>query len=146
MLEFCHGSIRFDPLRDRGPDVRISFPCHFSGPVRDACCVLTGIDYGYTDGDHHVWRTIIRLDCRTDRDVVTVIATYGFRDSSGNWDDRYDGTIQFCVIADVLPRHAGFVSAVPIYGLAEIFRSSEAAKLAAEQLPPSESHPHSHQP
>jgi hypothetical protein len=146
MLQFCHGSVTFPPLRDRGPDVRLSAPCHFSGPVRDACCMLTGIDYGYTDGDHHVWRTVIRLDCRIDRDVVTVVATFGFRDSSGNWDDRYDGTISFCVVADVLERPHGFISALAFYGQTAVAQSAEAAQLPVQELPPSEAHPHPHPP
>lgn len=139
MIQLCHGSIAFPALRDRGPDVRNSLPCHFSGPVRQACCVLEGFDYGYTDGDHHVWRTTVQLDCRIDGDVVTVIGTFGFRDSSGNWDDRYDGNVRFCVIADVQPRTPDFVSRIPYYGVAGLFHSHEAAAIVAEALPKGES-------
>lgn len=139
MIELCHGSIEFPPLRNRGPDIRNSLPCHFSGPVTNACCVLEGFDYGYTDGDHHVWRTTINLECRIDRDVVTVVATYGFRDSSGHWDDRYDGAIRFCVIANVQQRPRDFVSRLPAYGLTAVFRSPEAAQLPCETLPLGES-------
>lgn len=139
MIELCHGSIEFPLLRDRRPDTRNSLPCHFSGPVIDACCVLTGFLYGYTDADHHVWRTTINLECRIDRDVVTVVATYGFRDSIGNWDGRDDDTINFCVIANVRERDGGFVSALPSYGLTAVFKSLDAAKLPCETLPLGES-------
>ena len=66
MIEMCHGSVEFPPLSGRGPDVRNSLPCLFSGPVDDVCCVLTGFDYGYTADDEHVWRTTINLECRSD--------------------------------------------------------------------------------
>ncbi len=138
MIEMCEGSLQFPALRDRGPDTRNSLPCLFSGPVRKACCVIHGFDYGYTDGDHHVWRTTISLDCRIDGDVVTVIGTFGFRDSSGNWDDRYDGTVNFCVIADVQPRTADFVSRLAYYGTVSVHQSPEAAAIGAP-LPQGES-------
>jgi len=107
--------------------------------VRKACCVIHGLDYGYTDGDHHVWRTTISLDCRIDGDVVTVIGTFGFRDSSGTWDDRYDGTVNFCVIADVQPRSAEFVSRLPYYVVAGLHQSLEAAAMTAPPPPQGES-------
>jgi hypothetical protein len=31
---------------------------------------------------------------------VTIQVTYGLRDWSGNWDDQYDGTINFAVIGE----------------------------------------------
>ena len=139
MIELCDGSISFPFVVGRGPDTRISFPCHFSGPVIDACCVLRGFNYGFTDGDHHVWRTTINLGCRIDEDVVTVVADYGFRDSSGNWDDKYDGKIYFCVIAIVGPRPHGFVSALARYDLTNVFKSHEAASLPCGTLPVGES-------
>jgi hypothetical protein len=74
MIELCDGSITFPPLRDRGPDVRLASPCLFSGPVNEACSVLTGVDYGFTDEDHHVFRTTIRLTPQIIGDVVSVLA------------------------------------------------------------------------
>lgn len=131
MIEMCHGDIRFDPLSSRGPDVRNSIPCLFSGPVREACCVLTGIDYGFTDDDHNLWRTMIDLQCRVDQDVVTVIATFGLRDKSGHWDDRYDASIRYCVLADVAGRPGGFVSRQQLYASATTLASRQAREQTA---------------
>jgi hypothetical protein len=137
MIELCHGSVFFPPLRDRGPDTRLSSPCHFSGPVNDACCVLTGINYGFTDEDHHVFRTTIRLSCQLNGDVVSVLCTFGFRDSSGFFDDRYDGLIEFCVIADVGPRTPDFQSSIGQFIGTEIFRSRQAQQLPTMAALPS---------
>ncbi len=141
MIEMCAGDpIEFPPSVDSGPDTRNSLPCQFSGPVDEACCVLTGIDYGYTKKDHHVFRTTILLEPVIVGDIVTVRATYGFRDSSGFFDDQYDARIFFCVIADVQERGQDFVSLAPRQG-AKVFQSRQAAKLPCEVLPPSDSPP-----
>lgn len=110
MLQMKTGSIYFGPLNGRGPALETSLPQVFSGPVTQACCVITGVDYGFTDGDHDLWRTTIQLEPRIDQDVVTALAIFGLRDHSGNWDDRYDATIHFCILADVQEPSPQFVS------------------------------------
>ena len=115
MLQMKTGSVYFGPLDGRGPAMEASVPAVFSGPVTQACCMITGIDYGFTDDDHHLFRTTIRLEPRIDQDVVTTIATFGLRDNSGFWDDRYDGTIHFCVLADVQEPSPRFVSRAQLY-------------------------------
>jgi hypothetical protein len=97
-----------------------SQPQIFPGPVAQACCVITGVNYGFTDGDHDLWRTTIVLEPTVDQDVVTVMATFGLRDSSGYWDDRYDATIYFCVLADVQEPSPQFVSRAQLYTKAAI--------------------------
>jgi hypothetical protein len=45
---------------------------------------------------------------------VTVTATFGVRDWSGSWDDNYEGTVYFAVIAEVqlpVPRASTLVPA-----------------------------------
>ena len=120
MIQMQKGVINFESVRDSGPNLQIAYPTIFTGPVRHACCVLTGIDYGYTNDDHHLWRTTITLECHCDRDVVTVEGRFGLRDSSGYFDDPYDATIHFCVIADVDEPPTGFLSRRSYYLPGEI--------------------------
>jgi hypothetical protein len=140
MIELCDGSITFPPLRDRGPDIRLASPCLFSGPVNEACAVLTGVDYGFTDEDHHVFRTTIRLTPQIIGDVVSVVGTFGFRDSSGFFDDRYDGRIEFCIIADVRPRTRDFQSSIGQFVGTELRRSRQAQELSTT-TPSATGHP-----
>jgi hypothetical protein len=99
MLEIRQGTIRFDSTKG-GPQTASSEEV-FSGQVTQACSALTGIDYGFTDDDHDLFKTIITLDCRVSQNVVTTVARFGLRDNSGVYDDAYDGTITFCIVADV---------------------------------------------
>jgi hypothetical protein len=115
MLQMSAGSIYFGPLNGRGPAMETSLPQIFSGRVTQACCVITGVDYGFTDGDHDLWRTTIVLTPSIDQDVVTVVAKFGLRDNSGFWDDRYDATISFCVLAEVQEPSPEFVSRANLY-------------------------------
>ncbi|MCY7342542.1 MAG: hypothetical protein LH603_12030 [Pseudonocardia sp.] len=77
----------------------------FSGPVATPSAVLTGMDYGFSqeDGDHHLGQVNIRVDAATlpGSNDVRVTATFGVRDWSGDWDDDYEGTVHFAVLAEV---------------------------------------------
>ena len=134
MIEFIQGSVNFPSLKDRGPDMRLATPCLFSGPVQSACVVLTGVDYGFTDDDHHIFRTTIQLNYDIDNDVVSVRATYGFRDNSGYWDDRYDGTFSFVVIADVATRPAQFSTRAMSYTSRTLLLSPQSKAIADKEL------------
>lgn len=104
MLEIQTGSITF--ARDSGSGPRSGTDdVTFSGPVSTPSAVLTGMDYGFSqeDGDHHLGQVNIRVDAAalpggTD---VRVTATFGVRDWSGDWDDDYEGTVHFAVLAEV---------------------------------------------
>jgi len=90
------------PIRGSGPRTAsqtIIFP-------RDVNAATAGIS-GYTiefspPDDHHVGRMQIQLDVTVNANTVTVNATLGLRDWSGNWDDNYDGNIQIVVLADLV--------------------------------------------
>jgi hypothetical protein len=57
-------------------------------------------EFGSHD-DHHVGRLDVRLDTGINNNTVTVDGHLGVRDWSGNWDDAYDGLIDFVVIAEL---------------------------------------------
>jgi len=78
--------------------------------------ILAGTNFGFSPrDDHHLGMVNIRLGTATDDDVVTVEGTFGVRDWSNDWDDDYEGSIQFVLLADL---EAGFVpSNLSITGL-----------------------------
>lgn len=103
MLDTRNGSITF--ARDRGPGPRSdTLDLSFGAPVSSVSAVLTGADYGFSqeDGDHHLGQVNMRVEAATlGNSDVRVTATFGVRDWSGNWDDDYEGTIYFAVLAEV---------------------------------------------
>ena len=104
MLETRNASITFP--RDSGPGPRSDFvDLSFTSAVSSASAVLTGADYGFSqeDGDHHLGQVNMRVEATTTAGSadVRVTATFGVRDWSGNWDDDYEGTIYFAVLAEV---------------------------------------------
>lgn len=102
-MQIRTGSIDFSlPLRGSGPrpaTQTIVFP----RTVLRAVAGLGGYTLGYSGGDHNVGRMDIRLDTTVNANTVEVGATLGLRDWSGNWDDDYDGTVEFVVLADLEP-------------------------------------------
>jgi hypothetical protein len=107
MLEIQTGSITFD--RDRGSGPRSDTDdVSFSGPVSSATAVLTGADYGFSPredggGDRPLGQVILRVGATpiAGSADVRVTATFGVRDWSHEFDDDYDGTVYFAVLAEV---------------------------------------------
>jgi hypothetical protein len=74
----------------------------FGSAVRRAEVSLKSLDIGYTNEDHHIQREKVVLTVAgIQQNAVDVHIDFLFRDSSGDIDDQYDGTIQAVVIADV---------------------------------------------
>src|SRR5215470_7192368 len=96
------GSLTFPRLDGIGPrtDTQVF---NFTAPVKQAVAILTGTNFGFSreDGDHHIGRITTLLDVVVDDDVVTVQGTFGVRDWSDDWDDEYEGSLQFVLLADL---------------------------------------------
>jgi hypothetical protein len=90
------------PVRGSGPRTA-SQTIVFPRDVSVATVGLTGytIEFSPPD-DHHIGRMQLQLDATVNANTVTVIATLGLRDWSGNWDDNYDGNVEFVVLADLV--------------------------------------------
>jgi hypothetical protein len=60
------------------------------------------VKFSPVDGDHHLGRFNVTVSIPPSEKLggpsVTVLITYGLRDWSGNWDDRYEGDIYFAVL------------------------------------------------
>jgi hypothetical protein len=90
-----------------------TFPAHTGGPqsfdltftfpsnVRRAEAAVAGVNIGFTSSDHHLFR--VEADARV-RSItfgtVVVAVNYALRDSSGFFDDAYNGTVDVLVIVD----------------------------------------------
>ncbi len=99
-LDFRRTRITFDPTR--GQEQSESSSVTFPSRVLRAEVALNGFDSKYSDGDHHVLRhkvdaSIAQISDRT----VTARVDFLLRDSSGTVDDRYAGTVDVLVIAEV---------------------------------------------
>lgn len=100
-MEFRTDSISFG--RDRGSGPRTDTKdITFGSNVTQATAVLTGSDFGFSPrSDHHLGMVDIRVDANILGNTVRVTATLGVRDWSDNWDDNYEGTIYFAVLAEL---------------------------------------------
>lgn len=70
--------------------------------VSQATAILTGFTVEFTpNDDHHFGQLDVQVQSGPPTgSSVPVTITYGLRDWSGDWDDRYDGTIFFAVVGE----------------------------------------------
>lgn len=98
-----NGSTTFGQLSGSGPRVQTT-SVTFPSPVTQAMAILTGFIAEFSNGDdHHLGQLDVQVIVPSggvNATNVTVNVTYGLRDWSGNWDDRYDGQVFFAVIAE----------------------------------------------
>lgn len=100
-MEVRSGSLSFLRIRGNGPRTG-ERTFNFNSPVNQAVAILTGTNFGFSPrDDHHLGQVNVRLDTTIDDDVVTVTGTFGVRDWSDEWDDDYEGSIQFLLLADL---------------------------------------------
>lgn len=95
------GEITFGSFSGSGP--RSSFSdVIFGSALTTATAFLTGVtaEFSPSDGDHHLGELDVRLDTAVTGATVRVTATFGLRDWSGNWDDRYEGQVFFAVVGE----------------------------------------------
>src|SRR5580700_6524181 len=102
LVEIRAGSLDFSqPLSGAGPR-QASSTVVFPLAVTAATAGLAGYLAEFSGGnDHNVGRLEITLDTTIAQNTVTVDGAFGLRDWSGNWDDAYDGNIDFVVVAEL---------------------------------------------
>ena len=102
-MQIQTGSVTFAPLSGSGPQVTTT-NVTFGSSVTQATAILTGFLVEYSGGnDHHLGQLDVQVNIPQsgiNGATVTVDVTYGLRDWSGNWDDQYDGTINFVVVGE----------------------------------------------
>jgi hypothetical protein len=101
-MQIKPGSIPFNSFDGSGPQEQ-STDVTLDVDAFQATAILTGFNAAYSpsDDDHHLGNLEIRLRTQavTPR-IIRVTAVFGLRDWSGDWDDRYEGIINFAVIAE----------------------------------------------
>lgn len=99
-IDFRRTTISFDPTK--GQEQSETRAVTFASRVLKADVALNGFDSRYSDGDHHVLRHKVDASIAEIADrTVTARVNLLLRDSSGNIDDRYAGTVDVLVIAEV---------------------------------------------
>ncbi len=99
-METRVGTITFPRTRGSGPRTERQF-FNFTSPVRQAVAALTGTTFGFAQDDHHLGTVTARVVTSVDDDVVSVDGLVGVRDWSGEWDDDYEGSLQFVLLAEL---------------------------------------------
>lgn len=99
-VDFRPLTLNFDPTS--GQIQRQSATALFGSAVRRADAALKGYNIRYNNGDHHLLQQEVNIiDVARNNNSATVTVEYLLRDSSGNIDDPYSGTVQVLVFADV---------------------------------------------
>lgn len=99
-MEIRTASIAFGRAKGTFPRSQSS-TLSFPASVRQAVALLTGTDFGFSPrDDHHLGMVDVRVNSVVSGANVTVTATLGVRDWSGEVDDNYEGTVYFAVIAE----------------------------------------------
>jgi hypothetical protein len=100
-MEIRSGTLSFPRARDIGPRTdHMSFV--FASPVERAIAGLVGSTFGFSPrDDHHLGLVNLNVVASINANVVTVEGTFGVRDWSGEFDDDYEGTLQFVVLAEL---------------------------------------------
>jgi hypothetical protein len=101
-MQIANSSISFGRFEGSGPRTS-SRDVALAGAVTTASAVLTGfnVQFSSNDGDHHLGNLDVRLSASIlSGNTVRVTATFGLRDWSGSWDDKYEGQIFFSVIGE----------------------------------------------
>lgn len=99
-MEIKPSEITFGRFSGSGPR-QATRDVTLDAPVTSATAILTGFNaqFSSNDGDHHLGNLDVRLStAMLSGTVARVTATFGLRDWSGTWDDRYEGQVFFAVI------------------------------------------------
>ena len=102
-MQIQSGSVSLSPISGSGPQI-LSTTVNMPSTITQATAILTGFLVEYSGGnDHHLGQLDIQVDVPSggiNGSQVSVQATIGLRDWSGNWDDQYDGQVFFTVVGE----------------------------------------------
>jgi hypothetical protein len=100
-MEVQNSNITFGRFEGSGPR-QATQDVIFTTTPSVATAILTGFNVSFSpsDGDHNLGNLDVRLDSVIMGTTVRVTATFGLRDWSGTWDDKYEGQIFFSVVGE----------------------------------------------
>jgi len=98
MFDFQRVRFNFPPTtgRPQSSTLAVVFPSR----VNRADAAVNGFDIGYSQSDHHLFRAQVDAITSINNNVVNVTVNFALRDSSGTFDDSYNGFVDVLVIAD----------------------------------------------
>jgi len=138
-MDIRTGSIDFSAtLRGSGPRVS-SQTIVFPRQILSGIAGISGYAVGYSGDDHHVGMIDIQLETIINANTLTVNAKLGLRDWSGDWDDNYNGSIDFTVLADLEsataepPRGDLSITGMEMNQAVQFFRSGTYLDLSNQQ-------------
>ena len=80
---------------------RVTSSVTFDGTINSYQVVMKGYNIRYDDSDHHILELELDLDASRSGSTINVSGDFVLRDSSGNYDDPYEGWLNYVVLADV---------------------------------------------
>lgn len=92
------GSLGFPSFKDSGPQT-IEQALNFARPVRLSAALLSGFDVQFVDDEHYLH--LLDVDLRTrnlSAQSIEITGEFSLRDRTGQWDDRYAGTVRYVLI------------------------------------------------
>lgn len=99
-MDILTGSVAFGKDQGTGPRTGTA-DVDFGRNLTNVWAVLTGMDFGFSPrDDHHLGLVDIKVDAAALGTIARVTASLGVRDWSDNWDDDYEGTVYFAVLAE----------------------------------------------
>ena len=91
---------RFNFPSDSGHAQTLEQTFVFPTAIRRAEAAINGFSMGFSNSDHHLFRQEVDASVSFQNNVVRVRVSFALRDSSGFFDDRYDGFVDVIVIVD----------------------------------------------
>ena len=98
MLDFQRLRFNFPPTTGRPQSITLA--AVFGSRINRADAAINGFDIGFTQSDHHLFRAQVDANTSVNNNVVNVTVNFSLRDSSGVFDDAYNGFVEVLVIVD----------------------------------------------
>lgn len=96
--EVLGGTLNFPRANGSGPRT-LNESVRFRNNVNTSVAALTGFTSRFSTSDHHLLQLEADVDGQSPGpNQMQVSGTYGLRDSSGNWDDDYDGILRYAAL------------------------------------------------
>jgi hypothetical protein len=96
------GSFTFPRHHGTGPQTQTRHHGPYYKNVKNAYAVISGQQFGFSPrDDHHLGKVTLKVEASPLGNTVHVESTFGVRDWSGNWDDDYEGRIDYTVFIEL---------------------------------------------
>ena len=98
MIDFQRLRFNFPPTTGRPQSATLA--AVFPSRVNRTDAAINGFDMGFSQSDHHLFRAQVDAITGINSNTVNVTVNFALRDSSGVFDDAYNGFVDALVIVD----------------------------------------------